>query len=128
LERPKCLPLHLQRSQLISGLIIIAPSTHGAISIRLRRVVLLAQVHRLQDIPGSTIQSEVIVSFFLNLPRYSAYSCKASGSIRLPAAFNGLFGLRTSYGIASRRGIVPSCQYVSKIGSQGSNESNDMQQ
>ncbi|KAK0127334.1 hypothetical protein ONS96_006882 [Cadophora gregata f. sp. sojae] len=35
-----------------------------------------------------------------------------SGSIRLPAAFNGLFGLRTSYGITSRRGIIPSCKYV----------------
>ncbi|KAK4143078.1 amidase signature domain-containing protein [Dichotomopilus funicola] len=45
---------------------------------------------------------------------YQTPSCSstgaASGSIRLPAAFNGLFGLRTSYGIASRQGIVPSCK------------------
>ncbi|KAK0716702.1 putative amidase [Apiosordaria backusii] len=39
-----------------------------------------------------------------------------SGSIRLPAAFNGLFGLRTSYGIASRRGIVPSCNEFDTVG------------
>ncbi|KAI1366286.1 putative amidase [Xylaria arbuscula] len=39
-----------------------------------------------------------------------------SGSVRLPAAFNGLFGLRTSYGIASRRGIVPSCNEFDTVG------------
>ncbi|KAI0856904.1 putative amidase [Xylaria cubensis] len=39
-----------------------------------------------------------------------------SGSIRLPAAFNGLFGLRTSYGIASRQGIVPSCNEFDTVG------------
>ncbi|CAG8981416.1 hypothetical protein HYALB_00013919 [Hymenoscyphus albidus] len=32
-----------------------------------------------------------------------------SGIIRLPAAFNGLFGLITTYGITCRQGIVPSC-------------------
>ncbi|KAK0121858.1 hypothetical protein ONS95_010137 [Cadophora gregata] len=39
-----------------------------------------------------------------------------SGSIRLPAAFNGLFGLRTSYGITSRRGIIPSCNEFDTVG------------
>ncbi|KAK4213124.1 amidase signature domain protein [Rhypophila decipiens] len=39
-----------------------------------------------------------------------------SGSVRLPAAFNGLFGLRTSYDIASRRGIVPSCNEFDTVG------------
>lgn len=43
-------------------------------------------------------------------PRTYAYTCLASGSIRLPAAYNGLFGLRTSYDITSRRGIIPSCK------------------
>ncbi|EGX95643.1 amidase, putative [Cordyceps militaris CM01] len=39
-----------------------------------------------------------------------------SGSIRLPAAFNGLFGLRTSYGVTSRQGIVPSCNEFDTVG------------
>ncbi|CAD6441551.1 2b413a13-dc52-4ba4-a058-9d09563205e3 [Sclerotinia trifoliorum] len=39
-----------------------------------------------------------------------------SGSIRLPAAWNGLFGLRTSYGVTSRRGIVPSCNEFDTVG------------
>ncbi|KAJ3493191.1 hypothetical protein NLG97_g4888 [Lecanicillium saksenae] len=39
-----------------------------------------------------------------------------SGSMRLPAAFNDLFGLRTFYGIASRQGIVPSCNEFDTVG------------
>ncbi|KAF2818873.1 amidase signature enzyme [Ophiobolus disseminans] len=39
-----------------------------------------------------------------------------SGSIRSPPALNGLFGLRTSYGIASTRGIVPSCNEFDTVG------------
>lgn len=63
-ERPKCLPLHLQRSQLISGSTTSAPSIHEVMGIRLRHVALLALEHRLQDISGLTIRSEVIVSSF----------------------------------------------------------------
>ncbi|KAI0199400.1 putative amidase [Astrocystis sublimbata] len=39
-----------------------------------------------------------------------------SGSIRLPAAFNGLFGLRTTYDLTSRRGIVASCNEFDTVG------------
>lgn len=42
----------------------------------------------------------------------AAYPHTASGSIRLPAAYNRLFGLRTSYGIASRQGTFPSCRPI----------------
>lgn len=55
-----------------------------------------------------------------------AYIYKASGSIRLPAAWNGLFGLRTSYGVTSRRGIVPSCKYVCEVKFYNHNESNHL--
>lgn len=106
-ERPKCLPLHQQKSQSISGLTAIVPSTQEAISIRLHHAALLVLEHRLQDIPGSIIQPGVIVSFFPSISRHSDHHCKASCTICLPAAFNGLFGLRASYGVASRRGIIP---------------------
>ncbi|OTA54709.1 putative amidase [Hypoxylon sp. EC38] len=39
-----------------------------------------------------------------------------TGSIRWPAAWNGLFGLRTSWGIASLTGVYPSCFAMDTIG------------
>lgn len=35
----------------------------------------------------------------------------ATGSIRWPAAYNGLYGLRTSWNSTSLEGIYPSCRY-----------------
>ncbi|THZ54669.1 amidase signature enzyme, partial [Aureobasidium pullulans] len=39
-----------------------------------------------------------------------------SGSIRLPAAWNGLFGMRTTYGATSKQGIVTSCKEFDTVG------------
>lgn len=66
-ERPKCLPSHLRKSPRISGLITTAPSTQGAICIKLRRVVPLALVRRLRVTRGSIIRSVVILSVVTNV-------------------------------------------------------------
>lgn len=117
-ERPRCLLLRLQKSQLINGSTTTAPSTQGVMCIRLLRVVLLALVLHLQDIPGSTLQSGVIIKEFSSVllkpfcsPSRSIRQCTSSCRLQRPFRPQDYI----SHSIASRQGIIPSCKYICLI-------------
>ena len=84
----------------------------GATCIRHHQVAPLAQVLLSPGMPGSIIRLVLIVCTPAPYHGYCTEILKAFGSIRLPAAFNGPIALRTTYGIASTQGIVPSCKYA----------------
>ena len=64
--------------------------------------------HRPEHISGgSSAGSAVAVS--LGLASF-ALGTDTAGSGRIPAAFNGVFGLKPSRGLVSNRGVVPACR------------------
>lgn len=88
-----------------TGSIFTALSILETISTRtLDQAQLVRQLHRL-DILGLIIRLAQIVGILTRrLPNVSNHRV-AAGSIRAPAACNGLFGLRPSFGVASLNGI-----------------------
>ena len=81
-------------------------------------------INPVTETPGNSVNSELAsggsssgsaVSVALNLASGSIGS-DTGGSVRVPAAWNNLVGLKTTHGLASLYGIVPLCPKFDTIG------------
>lgn len=70
---------------------------------------------------GSSGGSAVAIGMFDNVSKFQyaggvALGTDTGGSVRLPAAYTGVLGFKPSYGILSRRGVVPYANSLDTVG------------